>query len=101
MLASTLIRGYVQAGGGSTRFGRDKALVEIDSKPMLLRMCELLSHAINDVRVVAPSGKYNNLVFKTVVDRWPSNGPLGGIVTALLETASNAPECQWNLIVGC
>src|ERR1700735_5636504 len=33
---------YVLAGGGSTRFGRDKALVEFAGKPMLARMIELM-----------------------------------------------------------
>jgi molybdopterin-guanine dinucleotide biosynthesis protein A len=96
-----LIRGYVQAGGGSTRFGRDKALAEIAGKPMLLRMCELLPSVTSEVRIVAASGKYTSFGFETVADRWPGNGPLGGVVTALLETASNSPQCEWNLLIGC
>ena len=39
--------GYVQAGGGSSRFGVDKALVELGGKSMLARTCELLTGVCN------------------------------------------------------
>ena len=50
--------GYVQAGGGSTRFGVDKALVELGGKSMLERTCELLAGVCSSVRVVATTDKY-------------------------------------------
>jgi molybdopterin-guanine dinucleotide biosynthesis protein A len=95
------IAGYVLAGGGSTRFGRDKALVEMDGKPMLLYMCELLAGVVSGVKIVASSEKYASFGIETVADLWPGEGPLGGIITALLETESSAPPCKWNLIVSC
>jgi molybdopterin-guanine dinucleotide biosynthesis protein A len=95
------VRGYVLAGGGSTRFGRDKALVEIDGKPMLTRMCELLASVASEVHVVAAPGKYAGLGIESVADRWPGEGPLGGIITALRHTEAADPQCQWNLIVSC
>ena len=36
------VAGYILAGGGSTRFGRDKAVVEFDGQPMLARMMKLM-----------------------------------------------------------
>src|SRR5260370_38651962 len=53
-----LASGYVLAGGGSTRFGRDKALVEIGGAPMLLRMRSLLAGNTNQGNVVAAPHKY-------------------------------------------
>jgi molybdopterin-guanine dinucleotide biosynthesis protein A len=93
--------GYVLAGGASSRFGQDKALIEVGGKPMLARMCELLRGVVDEVNVVAPAEKYLSISVKSVVDLWPGEGPLGGIVTALLNTRKSDPQCEWNLIVGC
>jgi molybdenum cofactor guanylyltransferase len=92
---------YVLAGGGSTRFGRDKALVEFAGRPMLARMIEAVRGTSNDVRIVAASDKYEAFEIEIVEDRWPREGPLGGIVTALLHTREKEPVCEWNLIVSC
>jgi molybdopterin-guanine dinucleotide biosynthesis protein A len=96
-----LVNGYVLAGGGSTRFGRDKALVEIDSAPMLLRMRALLGEVTTQVKVIAAPGKYVALGITSVADHWEGQGPLAGIITALLTTKETGSEAQWNLIVGC
>ncbi len=101
--------GFVQAGGGSTRFGIDKALVKLAGKTMLQRTAELLEKVCTEVSIVAPPHKYENLPWQILTDRWPGQGPLGGILTALLftnELASShgsqdtrhALRC---LIVGC
>ncbi len=50
--------GYILVGGGSTRFGRDKALVEVGGTPMLERMVELLWSVTKEVRLVAAPSKY-------------------------------------------
>jgi molybdenum cofactor guanylyltransferase len=93
--------GYVQAGGGSTRFGRDKALVELQGKTMLARTTELLSPLCEEVKIVAANGKYSQSSAGFVEDRWPGEGPLGGILSALLETRRIANEPMWSLIVSC
>ena len=95
------VRGYVLAGGGSTRFGQDKALVEFDGRPMLVRMRELVSAVLGDATVIAAQGKYGSIGVTTVPDRWPGEGPLGGIITALALSADATRPVQWNLIVGC
>jgi molybdopterin-guanine dinucleotide biosynthesis protein A len=98
-----LLRAYVLAGGASSRFGQDKALIEVGGKPMLARMWELLRSVVNEVKVVAPAGRYENesAGAPIVEDRWPGQGPLGGILTALMQAQDIAAPCEWNLIVSC
>jgi molybdenum cofactor guanylyltransferase len=96
-----LVSGYVLAGGGSTRFGRDKALVEIGGAPMLLRMRSLLSDVAKEVNVIAAPHKYAALGVTTIGDRWEGQGPLAGIITALQTTEEIGGGAEWNLIIGC
>jgi molybdenum cofactor guanylyltransferase len=92
------VAGYVTAGGASRRFGSDKALVEFGGKTLLSRICELVEAASGSVTVIAPRGRYADHGVTIVEDRWPDEGPLGGIITALLATDSKR---EWNLIVSC
>ena len=78
------LRGFVQAGGGSTRCGTDKALARLAGKTMLQRTSELLESVCDGVAIVAPEGKYSDALWPVLQDRWPGQGPLGGILTALL-----------------
>jgi len=97
--------GFLQAGGGSTRFGTDKALVQLAGKTMLQRTVELLAQVCDNVRVVAPAGKYNDVPWPVIADRWPGEGPLGGILTALLNVNQLAqpqgPRSSWALVLSC
>jgi molybdopterin-guanine dinucleotide biosynthesis protein A len=68
---------------------------------MLARMIELLRGAAKEGKVVAVRGKYEALGVEIVEDRWPGEGPLGGIITALEVTAKSPAKCEWNLIVSC
>jgi molybdenum cofactor guanylyltransferase len=95
------VAGYVLAGGGSRRFGRDKALVEVAGLPMLGRMIALLQSVAKNVKVVGAPDKYALFEKEMVGDQWPGEGPLGGIVTALEDAGGCAAACQWNLILGC
>ncbi len=93
--------GYVLAGGGSTRFGRDKALVEFGGKPMLARMIRLVHSVSGRVKLVASPGRYTGYGIETVADQWPGEGPLGGIITALEDAAQSSRRSEWNLILSC
>jgi molybdenum cofactor guanylyltransferase len=96
-----LLSGYVLAGGGSTRFGQDKALVEIGGAPMLLRMRSLLGDITGQVNVIAAPHKYAKLGVASIGDRWEGQGPLAGIITALQATNETGRATEWNLIIGC
>jgi molybdenum cofactor guanylyltransferase len=95
------VLGYVQAGGGSTRFGADKALVELGGKTLLARTTGLVGAVCREVFIVAAEGKYFDAQAPLLVDRWPGQGPLGGILTALQSSALRGSESIWNLIVSC
>jgi molybdopterin-guanine dinucleotide biosynthesis protein A len=68
---------------------------------MLARMIELIRGLTEEVKIVAAPGKHADLGVEIVEDRWPGEGPLGGIVTALLSTQATEPASEWNLIVSC
>jgi molybdenum cofactor guanylyltransferase len=95
------VAGYILAGGGSTRFGRDKALVEFDGQPMLARMMKLMRSVTKDLKVIATPEKYAEFGAQLVADGWPGQGPLGGIITALEDAAKSPADSGWSLIVGC
>ena len=93
--------GYVMAGGASTRFGFDKARAELNGETMLARMCRLLSGVTGPVSVVAPLGRYAEFDARIVEDQWPGEGPLGGIITALMDAHAQNHRQTWCQIVGC
>jgi len=97
------VRAYIQAGGASSRFGRDKALVLFGTKPLLLQIAQLAQTCASEVAVVAGAQKYPDLDGKLEIikDRWPGEGPLGGIITSLHHTAATARSAEWNLILSC
>lgn len=84
--------GYVLSGGASRRMGCDKALLEVDGVAMARRVAVALT-AAGAGRVVAVGGDAAGLTavgLEHVPDRWPGEGPLGGLVTAL-DHAGSAP----------
>jgi molybdopterin-guanine dinucleotide biosynthesis protein A len=95
------VHGYVMAGGASTRFGLDKARAELNGETMLMRMCKLVNDVTKSVSVIAPFGRYAEFAERIVKDQWPGEGPLGGIITALMDARARNHERVWCLIVGC
>jgi molybdenum cofactor guanylyltransferase len=94
--AKSDIAGFLLAGGQSSRMGRDKALLEFDGEPLLLRTARLIESAVGSAAVIADPKAYAALGVRAVADDFPGAGPLGAIATAL--RASQAP---WNLVVAC
>lgn len=96
MTLSRQIAGFILAGGESSRMRRDKALLELDGVPLLVRTARLVESIVGPATVVGNPENYRSFGLRVVADDWPSAGPLGGIATAL--RASNA---AWNLVVAC
>ncbi len=102
MTATANVRGFVLAGGGSRRFGRDKALVEFDGEPLIARLSRILQTATAaPVRIIGDAAKYSQIGVECIADRWPGEGPLGGIITALQASDDSAKRDSWSLIIGC
>ena len=102
MTVTVEIHGFVLAGGASRRFGRDKALVEFDGDVLITRLCRILQSVTPaPVRIIGDAERYAHIGVECIPDRWPGEGPLGGIVTALEATAGSAAASSWCLIIGC
>lgn len=72
--------------------GRDKAFVNVDGIPMAARVAGALRVAGCDP-VIAIGGNASALAelgLVTIADRWPGEGPLGGVITALTHFANDA-----------
>ena len=90
------IGAFILAGGESTRMGRDKALLELDGAPLILRVARLVESVAGTPVVVGAPERFTALSLRVVADDWPVAGPLGGIATAL-----RVSSARWNLIVAC
>jgi molybdenum cofactor guanylyltransferase len=91
----------VLAGGKSSRFPGDKALVEIDGLPQLQRLTDELRRQDYFVHIVADSRqRYASLGIDCLVDSYPSCGPLGGLITGL-QSRLDELGAGWLLVMGC
>ena len=77
--------GVVLAGGASTRMGTDKAFIEVGGVPMVVRAVQALraAGAAPTLVVGGDRDRLDALGLDTVEDRYPGEGPLGGVITAL------------------
>lgn len=78
------LAGVVLCGGGSTRMGTDKALIEVDGVPLFALVAERLASVAWPVFLAPGStGRLGEVGYPNLADAAPSSGPLGGIVAAL------------------
>lgn len=77
------LTGLVLAGGRSRRMGTDKALLELDGRPLLWRVAEQLGEVCPRVIVAAGSRPLPPLPWERVADRVAGAGPLAGIIGGL------------------
>ena len=89
------------AGGGSTRFGRDKALARIGDEALLARLCAVMRGVTPGVTIIGSREKYAAFGADCIADHWPGEGPLGGIITALHAAAGTNSGREVNIVIGC
>lgn len=83
------MKGYVLAGGRSTRMGRDKALLIWQGQPLIARAVGLLRCAGLDPYIAA--SRPDLATFAPVIDDLhPGCGPLSGIEAALAQCGEDA-----------
>lgn len=98
------LSGIILAGGYSTRFGEgDKALAELDGKPMVARVAERLIDGVDQLVVncrddqrSALDDALNQYSVDFAVDPVPDQGPLAAIHTAL-----SVAEGECSAVVAC
>ena len=87
----TPLAGAVLVGGASRRMGRPKALIEVDGAPMVVRVATALGAAgCTPVRLIGATRCRRTSGITLVEDRWPGEGPLGGVITALLDAVATS-----------
>jgi len=88
--------GWVLTGGRSSRMGVDKALLELDGVPLVVRTARVAAAVCGTVSLVGDPAKYGHLSFPIIQDEFSGIGPLAGIEAALRVTTAD-----WNLILAC
>jgi len=87
--ATSPLLGAVLAGGTSSRFGRDKALVRVGGESLLHRQVRLLAEVCDDVVIVSSSEAHDLAGHVRIPDPRPGMGPLAGIEGALAHGVRN------------
>lgn len=77
----------VLAGGKSTRMGENKALLEIEGKRFIDRICEELGGLSEVLISAAHPGDYADLGLQVVADEHTDIGPIEGIYQVLLHAS--------------
>lgn len=74
----------IQAGGQSSRMGRDKGLVEIAGRPMIDYVIDQVADLADDVLITTNNiNEYIQFGLRMVTDKEPGAGALPGLQTAL------------------
>jgi molybdopterin-guanine dinucleotide biosynthesis protein A len=87
------------AGGMSRRLGTDKALLRLagGGPTLLQRAISACAGLSNDRFIVAPADRgYAESGLRVVADRYPGEGPAGGVISALA-----AARHDYCLVLGC
>ncbi len=104
-----VIGSVVLAGGQSSRMGQDKALLEINGKPLLQQVCEVAAQCTKQVYIVTCwRDRYQSLAwtssYQFVIETDPQ-GPLLGFALGLsqLDVAirKNHTRDGWVLLLAC
>lgn len=92
-----LVTGIVLAGGLSSRMGRNKAFLKLNSRTVIEQTLERLGKVAQEIIIATNNPEeYNSLGLRVVQDAVPHQGPLGGILAGLKASAQPV-----NLVVAC
>lgn len=84
--------GVVLAGGKSSRFGKDKALIQFEGKPLVKWVMEVIDEVVDEVILSVSSGPENSNFMeglganvRIVMDAKPGLGPISGLLSSFKE----------------
>ena len=78
----------ILAGGKSVRMGQDKAFIEVNGVPIILRVFAVLSQLFRETIIVANEKEpYAQLNIPVYSDLAPGQGALGGLYSGLIYSA--------------
>ena len=87
----------ILAGGQSKRMGRNKALLEVNDRPILAYVIDAVAILTPDLFLVTNQPEvYQHFQLPMVGDIMPNKAALGGLYTAI-----NNAQNDWTLVVGC
>ncbi len=86
--AAASVAGFVLAGGRSSRMGKDKALVELDGRPLIEHALDVLRGAGLTPRIAGAHTEIDGFA-PVIADEQADCGPLGGVVSALAQMAED------------
>jgi len=90
------ITGIILAGGKSSRMGQDKGLKLHDGIPFIKHIINALEPVTSNIFIITNSKEHQIFGLPCIPDIIKSQGPVGGIYTALKHT-----KTQQNLILSC
>lgn len=67
--------------------GQDKAWIELEGRPIIARVIDVLREVADEVFIVANDQRYETLGLRVVPDRFSEGGALGGIATGVRAAA--------------
>lgn len=94
----------VLAGGRSRRMGQDKAWIEIDAQPLIVRILAQLAVHTETIYLsvgAEADARYTSLGPPLLRDELPDAGPLAGLASALSALQSSATSATRALVVSC
>ncbi len=101
MMTDKSIPVYILAGGGSRRFGRDKSRALIGGQPLICHAASAVEPLSASITIVADrTGRYDDLGYRTIADKNPGLGPVGGLEAALADLAAQE-NGDWLLLLSC
>lgn len=90
------ITAFILAGGKSSRMQTEKGLVSFREKPLVWHVIDAVKKITNKIIIVTSHPEYKQFDYPCLEDEIKDKGPLGGIYTGLINSAT-----QKNLVLGC
>lgn len=87
------LTGIILAGGKSKRMGIDKGLMNWNGQPMIINSIEALLPFANQLLISSTNKEYEKFNLEVVPDEIPGLGPIGGLLTCLEKSRSEACLC--------